>query len=81
MGHALDVCLEKDINGECYVVFPDVPVFRMPNGNVPIFYSLMAFGQLFGAPLGIEDFTLKHVGIAVFILLMIFYFILKLIFL
>ena len=53
----------------------------MPNGNVPIFYSLMAFGQLVGAPLGIEDFTLKHVGIAVFILLMIFYFILKLIYL
>ena len=77
VGHALDVCLEKDMNGECYVVFPDVPIFRMPCGNVPIFYSLMAFGQLLGAPLGIEDFTLKHVGIAFFILLFIFYVLLR----
>lgn len=77
VGHALDVCLEKDMNGECYVVFPDVPIFRMPCGNVPIFYSLMAFGQLLGAPLGIEDFTLKHVGVAIFILLFIFYFLFR----
>ena len=77
VGHALDVCLEKDMNGECFVVFPDVPIFRMPCGNVPIFYSLMAFGQLLGAPLGIEDFTLKHVGIAFFILLFIFYVLLR----
>ena len=80
VGQALDVCLEKDRTGECYVVFPDVPVFPMPCGNVPIFYSLMAFGQFLGAPLGIQDFTLRHVALVAIMLLLLFYFILNLIF-
>ena len=77
VGHALDVSLEKDLNGECYVVFPDVPVFRLPNVSRPLMGTFIAFGSIVGAPLNLEDFTVKHVALGALALLFLLYLILS----
>ena len=72
--------LEKDLNGECWVVFPDVPVFRLPNVSRALTYSFIAFGAMIGAPFDLEDFNVKHIMATFMSLLVVLYFILSWIF-
>ena len=77
VGYALDVSLKKDLNGECYVVYPNVPVFRLPDVSRPLMDTYIAFGSFVGAPLNLEDFTIKHVALGALGLLFLLFLVLS----
>ena len=80
VGHALDHSLKLDINGACYAVYPDCPVFRVPNMTPKFAIAMIGFGQQVAAPLGIEDFTLKHLFALALVVLAFVYLLLTIIF-
>ena len=68
MADAFDHSLKLDINGACYVVYPDCAIFRAPNATPGCVLAMVGVGHI-AKPLGIKDFTLTHV-ILVFGLIM-----------
>ena len=80
VGHAFEKSLEVDQTGACYVVFPDCPPFQFPDANMGLMFGMIAFGHKLAAPLGLETFNVKHFGIAVMALLLMFYMVLCIIF-
>ena len=79
VGHALEHSLKLDRNGACYIVYPDCPIFCAPNATPGCFKAMIAVGQHIAGPLGIEDFTFKHVIALVLVMIMLFYFLMRII--
>ena len=60
--------LKKDVDGACYFVYPDLPIIETPDPGPPLILSLMAVGKV-GNALGKDSLTAKEVGIILFCLL------------
>ena len=76
----MDHSLKLDINGACYVVYPDCPVFRAPDATPLSIGAMVGFGQHIAGPLNIEDFSFKHVTIFAVMLMLLAYFLIPMVF-
>ena len=69
VGEALIHSLKRDADGACYMIFPDMPIFEVPDPAHPFILCLFAVGKVANA-LGRESLGAKEVCI---ILLLLFY--------
>ncbi len=70
--------VKLDKNGGVFVVFPDCPVFDLPNTNIPVMGMMIAYGLKIANPLGIEPFTVRHLAIGLLVVGLFLYMMFKL---
>ena len=69
VGEALIHSLKRDADGATYLIFPDMPIFEVPDPAYPFILSLFAVGKVANA-LGRDSLNSKEVCI---LLLLLFY--------
>ena len=76
VGEAMMHSLKKDVSGACYFISPDMPIIHVPDTGVIHMTMLVLVGK-FVAALGITDLSKKGLGIALFFLLYVGFFLLN----
>ena len=76
VGEAMMHSMKKDVNGACYFIFPDLPVIDVPDVGLIGTAIHVIVGKVAGA-LGMSSLSKKGVGIILFVLLYIGFFLLR----
>ena len=76
VGEAMMHSMKKDVSGACYFIFPDLPVIAVPDTGVIGTTIYVMVGKV-AAALGMRSLSNKGVGITLFFLLYIGFFLLR----
>ena len=75
VGAAMMHSMKKDVNGACYFIFPDLPIIEVPDTGVIHMNILVMVGKVVAA-LGKTNLRKEGVGITLFFLLYVGFFLL-----